>query len=431
MLLQTLGHATLALRTDESSEPLLITDPWIRGSCYWRSWWLQRYPSAAQVATLGRAKYCYLTHEHPDHFHPPSLRALGTAPTYLTPEFNRDQMGDYLGQHGFRARALHAGRFEDLGDGVRVMSLPTVGNDSMLLIDAPTAFIANLNDARPDPAQLLLLRSIRRRVGKGKPSLLLASYSAAGLSNSLYRGGTRVPYLEENWHSRYVGMLCRSLEADVYLPFASQVTFERPDTRWAADFQVPVQRVREHLASIGTRTCPPFVTYNLSTGAWVTEEEQPPHREANIEGRVQAQIAQERTELDGDDLLRLEQKLRSAGRALLPWMFPRGIAFDFGGQKVVYDCLRGHVRASDDSGSVRLRLPAQAVHDVLHSGYFSDICIPMFTHVDLGPEVPAAHIFIFFTLMQLHDVGATASLHGFRRWLRVMARSQWLSLRAS
>src|SRR5690242_2595082 len=43
LTLRTLGHACLALYR-EGEAPVLITDPWLLGSVYWRSWWLQHYP---------------------------------------------------------------------------------------------------------------------------------------------------------------------------------------------------------------------------------------------------------------------------------------------------------------------------------------------------------------------------------------------------
>ena len=49
--LRTMGHATLALYRGDAS-PLLLTDPWLIGSVYWRSWWLQNYPSEAELDWL-------------------------------------------------------------------------------------------------------------------------------------------------------------------------------------------------------------------------------------------------------------------------------------------------------------------------------------------------------------------------------------------
>jgi hypothetical protein len=58
LTLRTLGHACLALyRYGEA--PLLITDPWLIGSVYWRSWWLQNYPTPEEVDWLTRSRRFY------------------------------------------------------------------------------------------------------------------------------------------------------------------------------------------------------------------------------------------------------------------------------------------------------------------------------------------------------------------------------------
>ena len=74
MILKTYGHATLSFELDE--KPFLITDPWLIGSCYWRSWWLQHYPNQKDLAVLKNADTIFLTHEHWDHAHFPTLKKL-------------------------------------------------------------------------------------------------------------------------------------------------------------------------------------------------------------------------------------------------------------------------------------------------------------------------------------------------------------------
>ncbi|HEV2336729.1 MAG TPA: hypothetical protein VGS13_14595 [Stellaceae bacterium] len=83
-MLRTLGHATIALYRD-ADPPLLATDPWLVGSVYWRSSWLRNYPSRDEIAWLAGADHVYITHEHPDHLHLPSIRRLGTHPQYWLP----------------------------------------------------------------------------------------------------------------------------------------------------------------------------------------------------------------------------------------------------------------------------------------------------------------------------------------------------------
>ena len=53
----------------------LVTDPWLFGSCYWRSWW--NFPEAdSELLENLRPDYLYITHLHWDHFHGPSIRKL-------------------------------------------------------------------------------------------------------------------------------------------------------------------------------------------------------------------------------------------------------------------------------------------------------------------------------------------------------------------
>ncbi len=50
--LKTLGHATLLLLEDD--KPLIATDPWLLGSTYWRSWWLEKYPPQGKDGIRGK-----------------------------------------------------------------------------------------------------------------------------------------------------------------------------------------------------------------------------------------------------------------------------------------------------------------------------------------------------------------------------------------
>jgi UDP-MurNAc hydroxylase len=65
-----LGHACMLV---ESNGRRLLIDPWLIGSCYWRSWW--HFPKAVDLTPdLFDVDAIYITHGHFDHFHYPSLR---------------------------------------------------------------------------------------------------------------------------------------------------------------------------------------------------------------------------------------------------------------------------------------------------------------------------------------------------------------------
>ena len=70
MKFTVLGHACLYI---EHKEIRFLIDPWLIGSCYWRSWW--NYPEVSQdLVNNINPTHIYLTHLHWDHYHGPTLR---------------------------------------------------------------------------------------------------------------------------------------------------------------------------------------------------------------------------------------------------------------------------------------------------------------------------------------------------------------------
>ena len=118
--LRTIGHACLLILED--GEPIIATDPWLIGSVYWRSWWLEKYPSDADIDLVRRSRFLYVTHSHVDHFHWPSLRRLGPH-RVLHPAFPNYSVPDFLESHGFRNRTLTPLTWYSLSDNVRVASV--------------------------------------------------------------------------------------------------------------------------------------------------------------------------------------------------------------------------------------------------------------------------------------------------------------------
>jgi len=106
MEFEILSHAGLRIEHDGVN---LIVDPWLVGSAYWRSWW--NYPPVDMTrARALRADFIYLTHIHWDHFHGPSLRALGKDVQVLIPEDRYSRMRDDLRAMGFKRVSRNSAR---------------------------------------------------------------------------------------------------------------------------------------------------------------------------------------------------------------------------------------------------------------------------------------------------------------------------------
>ncbi len=145
--LRTFGHATLVVL--ENGVPIIATDPWLIGSCYWRSWWLERNPTPAEIDLVRDARFIYVTHSHPDHLHLPSIRHLRAAKTFLSPNFPGYPVPGYLEREGHSAITLQPFRWYRLSAEVLVAFAQVPIDDSILVIDTPGAVVVNINDSYP------------------------------------------------------------------------------------------------------------------------------------------------------------------------------------------------------------------------------------------------------------------------------------------
>src|SRR5262245_1025816 len=69
---RVLSHACMLARFGNAS---VLVDPWLLGSCYWRSWW--NFPEAVFDPDEVRAvDAVILSHIHWDHWHGPTIKRL-------------------------------------------------------------------------------------------------------------------------------------------------------------------------------------------------------------------------------------------------------------------------------------------------------------------------------------------------------------------
>jgi hypothetical protein len=415
---RTLGHACLALYR-EGERPLLLTDPWLVGSAYWRSWWLQHYPDAEDIGWLATSAQVYVTHEHPDHFHMPTIRRLGRGPVYLFPALAEPGYLDYLTERGYRAEAVSPLRWRPVGEGVSILSIPVWNDDSLLLIDTPDALILNLNDAKPLAP---VLRAIRRAADHiAKPRVLLCSYSPASLVNSFFDANGIVSLRPARHYVDYICRLCDRLAIDCYLPFASQAVFCRADSSWANDYRTTYEDLCRYWRS-QARLLPPYTTLDL--GDFTHSSVAPRHYRSMAPARLAARTRQRAAEeaaacVSADEAALLERKL-NAFRWLLRLFFRRGFAFRLGEQCLEYDPSRGRLRdgVSGGRGDFVVEVPTLTMKEALRSNHLSDLGITMFVRIQLLRRIDPRKVYGLFVLFQFDDYRHLAGIGPLLRWLR-------------
>jgi hypothetical protein len=419
LMLRTLGHACLAVHP-EGLDPLLITDPWLVGSVYWRSWWLQNYPTAEELDWLSKSARVYITHEHPDHFHMPTIRRLGSGPLYLFPALAEQGYLQYMAQHGYRAEAVTPLQWHAIGAGVSILSIPVWNDDSLLLIDTPSALILNFNDAKPPPPVIKAIRRMADRIGK--PRIVLCSYSPASCINSFIDDAGIVSLKPARHYVDAVCRLCDRLAADFYLPFASQAVFERPDSRWANDYRTSYQDLRRYWQS-ETQLMPPYTTLDLDdlTRHQSTAPEQyRPMEPSRVTGLTQRRAAEEETTvLTAEDVAGLERKL-NAFRLLLWLFFRRGFAFQLGERSLRYDPLHGRLtdRAHSDRSDFIVVAPKLTMREAVRNNHVSELGIAMFVRIRLLRRIDPRKVYALFALLQIDDYRHLDDPRALLRWLR-------------
>src|SRR3954454_17783987 len=141
MKFTVLGHGALAI---EAAGRRILVDPWLGGSCYWRSWW--HYPPTAVRDEDLAPDYVYLSHHHFDHFHYPSLRRISKNARVFIPRFGIDVMRHELDGLGFKdVVELPHGEPALLPRGTRLASYQYGPDDSALVVQHGDVVLVDLN----------------------------------------------------------------------------------------------------------------------------------------------------------------------------------------------------------------------------------------------------------------------------------------------
>jgi UDP-MurNAc hydroxylase len=225
MRFTVIGHACLYIET--GTERVLV-DPWLSGSCYWRSWW--HFPPNTEIAPEAlEPDYVYLSHHHFDHFHYPSLRRISKRARVLIPRFGVDVMRHELAQLGFTdVTELPHGAPLTLASGTRLASFQYGPDDSAFVIERDGIVLADLNDCK------IKGRSARQILRTfGSPTVAFKSHSFAQAYPNCYTMAdpadaelmTREDFLET-----FIDAI-RELKPAYAIPFASMVAFLHPESR--------------------------------------------------------------------------------------------------------------------------------------------------------------------------------------------------------
>jgi UDP-MurNAc hydroxylase len=146
MEFRILSHAAMWVRCGGTS---VVIDPWLVGSCYWRSWW--NFPRAVFAPQdMAAVDAVILSHLHWDHWHGPSLRKLFAGKPVLIPDEPGLRSGRDLHAIGFRdVRRLPHGKTVELGAlRITLYQFGRYVNDAAIVVEGDGVTLLNANDAK-------------------------------------------------------------------------------------------------------------------------------------------------------------------------------------------------------------------------------------------------------------------------------------------
>ena len=154
MLVTYLGHAAIML---EAGGSRILMDPWLTDPSYDGTWW-HFPPLALGVRDLPRIDYLFVSHEHPDHFDPPTLQQLDKNIHVIIADFRKKRLRDQLAAIGFRTitelpfeQEFPCGRG---GLTARLIAPDRPWDDSAIVLSHDGTTVVNVNDCHLDEATL-------------------------------------------------------------------------------------------------------------------------------------------------------------------------------------------------------------------------------------------------------------------------------------
>jgi UDP-MurNAc hydroxylase len=234
----------------ESGRDRLIIDPWILGSCYWRSWWLFP-PPRGDLVHPETITAIYYTHEHPDHFHFPSLRRFPQSVRILVPRFPAPRMATQLRERGYlRVEEIPHGGSANIG-ALELFSYQSGADDSAVAVTDGTTTVLDMNDAKPGE---LALRQIRRR--HPRVDFLLRSHAPAQSYPFCYTASDEraLKLLPLSYYTDSFASLARLVRPRWAIPFASNVCHLHPESidqnRYLISADAVVEACRDKVGAV-------------------------------------------------------------------------------------------------------------------------------------------------------------------------------------
>ncbi|MDB3918767.1 MBL fold metallo-hydrolase [Luminiphilus sp.] len=216
--LKVLSHACLHVSTEQTS---IIIDPWLVGTCYWRSW--SNYPPASfDKSDIENVSSVIITHIHWDHWHGPTLKKFFRNKSVIVPKQPNPRCTNDLKSIGIKnITELAHNRSVKIGDiQIFLYQFGLYLQDSAVIIKTPDITILNANDAKLAGRSLEHLKAVH-----GPFDFAFRSHSSA--NNRIcfeVEGDSRFTLDDREHYFRSFQLFMDKVNPRFAIPFASNHT---------------------------------------------------------------------------------------------------------------------------------------------------------------------------------------------------------------
>lgn len=230
MKIQFISQACVIIYTEDCS---ILCDPWLSGTAFNDSWKLFPEPQWDN-STYDKITHLWVSHEHPDHFHFPTLKTMPQEfkerVTVLFQKNNSEKIPNAFKQLGFKNITLLPNRKEvQLTPKTKVYNHQIGQMDSALAVINDKYTVLNLNDCEAHDSDCHRFVS-----DLGKIDVVLNQFSMAGYAGNIdYK-----TFLPKRAKEVLNAMLSdhKNLKVKTSIPFASYIYFCCDDNKHINDF---------------------------------------------------------------------------------------------------------------------------------------------------------------------------------------------------
>jgi hypothetical protein len=263
-----LNHAAVNIQIDGLS---LTTDPWFTGSVF-DSGWSLRFPTPPMANTiLENSDLIYISHEHPDHFSPASLRSIDVEKrpmmTVLYQQTKDEKVEKWCLAQGFKFCELKPKQWTKISSNSEAILGTHPFDDSWFAVRIDDCTVLNTNDCVLNEKSMVIIKDL-----VGPVDVLLSQFSYAGWCGNETEVGLRKRAADAVLER--LRLQCKVLAPDHVVPFASSFYFSAIDNFYMNDEANTLPQVLEELEADG------LSTIGLAPGqSWVVGE---PHSNESV-----------------------------------------------------------------------------------------------------------------------------------------------------